>query len=106
MCACKDLKMIDVACSEDGKVSKTLTLQPLGEKGDWFLGLDVKEAANKENSMRLGVPLTGAELHTVKTLSEVSYLSVLVDMICSQYPCILFFLILDSPGLGLLTWHG
>ncbi|CAL5228921.1 g12145 [Coccomyxa viridis] len=55
---------------DDGRISKTLTLQPLGEKGDWFLGLDVKDAANKENSVKLGLPLTGGELHTIKALSE------------------------------------
>lgn len=58
-------------CRDDGRISKTLTLQPLGEKGDWFLGLDVKDAANKENSVKLGLPLTGGELHTIKALSEV-----------------------------------
>ncbi len=58
-------------CRDGGKISKTLTLQPLGEKGDWFLGLDVKDATNRENSVKLGLPITGAELHTMKTLSEV-----------------------------------
>ena len=58
-------------CRDDGKISKTLTLQPLGEKGDWFLGLDVKDATNRDNSVKLGLPITGAELHTMKTLSEV-----------------------------------
>ena len=58
-------------CRDDGKISKTLTLQPLGEKGDWFLGLDVKDATNRDNSIKLGLPITGAELHTMKTLSEV-----------------------------------
>ena len=56
---------------DDGKISKTLTLQPLGDKGDWYLGLDVKDAAIKENSIKLGLPLTGGELHTIKALSEV-----------------------------------
>ncbi|CAK0784950.1 hypothetical protein CVIRNUC_008155 [Coccomyxa viridis] len=55
---------------DGGKISKTLTLQLLGEKGDWFLGLDVKDATNRENSVKLGLPITGAELHTMKTLSE------------------------------------
>ena len=58
-------------CRDGGKISKTLTLQPLGEKGDWFLGLDVKDATNRDNSVKLGLPITGAELHTMKTLSEV-----------------------------------
>ena len=62
-------------CRDDGKISKTLTLQPFGDKGDWYLGLDVKDAANKENSVKLGLPLTGGELHTIKALSEVSSLN-------------------------------
>lgn len=60
-----------VLCRDDGKISKTLSLQPFGDKGDWYLGLDVKDAANKDNSMKLGLPLTGGELHTIKALSEV-----------------------------------
>ena len=61
-------------CRDDGKISKPLSLQPIGDKGDWFLGLDVKDAANKENSVKLGLPLTGGELHTIKALSEVNVL--------------------------------
>ena len=64
-----------VLCRDDGKISKTLTLQPFGDKGDWYLGLDVKDAAMKENSIKLGVPLTGGELHTIKALSEVRALT-------------------------------
>ena len=59
---------------DDGKVSKTLTLQPFGDKGDWYLGLDVKDSANQSNSIKLGLPLTGGELHTIKALSEVMVL--------------------------------
>ncbi len=56
---------------DDSKISKTLTLQPFGDKGDWYLGLDVKDAARQENSVKLGLPLTGGELHTIRALSEV-----------------------------------
>ena len=57
---------------DDSKIFKTLTLSPMsGDKGDWYLGLDVKDAARQENSVRLGLPLTGGELHTIRALSEV-----------------------------------
>jgi len=67
-----------IACMprrDDSKISKTLTLQPFGDKGDWYLGLDVKDAARQENSVKLGLPLTGGELHTIRALSEVKYAS-------------------------------
>ena len=66
-----DMPCCAVLGRDNGKISKTLSLQPFGEKGDWYLGLDVKDANNKENSIKLGLPLTGGELHTIKALSEV-----------------------------------
>ena len=60
-------------CREDGKIAKTLKLNPLGEKGDWYLGLEVKDSVYKENSVKLGVPLSRAELHVIRNLSEVTW---------------------------------
>lgn len=64
---------IDVSapCREDGRIAKTLKLNPLGEKGDWYLGLEVRDSVDKENSAKLGVPLSGAELHVIRNLAEV-----------------------------------
>jgi hypothetical protein len=64
---------ISAPCREDGKIIKTLRLSPLGDKGDWYLGLEVKDSVAKENSIKLGVPLSGAELLVIRNLSEVAW---------------------------------
>jgi len=58
------------SCRDSGKISKTLSLQRFDQGQDWFLQLSVKDSTSKEN-MTMGLPVTGAELHTLKTLSEV-----------------------------------
>lgn len=59
------------SCRDSGKISKTLSLQRFDQGQDWFLQLSVKDSTSKEN-MTMGLPVTGAELHTLKTLSEVT----------------------------------
>ena len=57
---------------DSGKISKTLQLQRFDQGQDWYLQLAVKDSAGKEGSATMGLPITGAELYTLKTLSEVS----------------------------------
>ena len=56
---------------DGGKISKTLSLQRFEFGQDWFLQLAVTDSANQEGSVKLGLPLTGPELFTLKTLAEV-----------------------------------
>lgn len=57
---------------DSGKIAKTLSLQRFDQGQDWYLQLAVKDSASKENSATMGLPISGAELYTLKTLSEVS----------------------------------
>ena len=59
-------------CRDDGKISKTLSLQRFDQGGDWFLQLSVQDSINKDGSMKIGLPITGSELYTLKTLAEVT----------------------------------
>lgn len=56
---------------DSGKIAKTLTLQRFDQGQDWYLQLSVKDNGSKENSITLGLPITGPELFTLKTLAEV-----------------------------------
>ena len=57
---------------DSGKIAKTLTLQKFEQGQDWYLQLSVKDASTKENSVSMGLPISGPELYTLKTLAEVS----------------------------------
>ena len=57
---------------DSGKIAKTLSLQRFDQGQDWYLQLAVKDSASKDGSATMGLPITGAELYTLKTLSEVS----------------------------------
>ncbi|BDA47856.1 Single-stranded DNA-binding protein WHY2, mitochondrial [Coccomyxa sp. Obi] len=56
--------------TDSGKIAKTLTLQRFDQGQDWYLQLAVKDSFSKEGSTTMGLPITGAELYTLKTLSE------------------------------------
>ncbi|CAL8463140.1 g2674 [Coccomyxa elongata] len=56
--------------TDSGKIAKTLSLQRFDQGQDWYLQLAVKDSASKENSATMGLPISGSELYTLKTLSE------------------------------------
>ena len=70
-----------LSCRDDGKISKTLSLQRFDQGGDWFLQLSVQDSANKDGSMKIGLPITGSELFTLKTLAEVN-----IPLCCHHMP--------------------
>jgi hypothetical protein len=72
MFSCCGLKAVLGVSRDDGKISKTLSLQRFDQGGDWFLQLSVQDSINKDGSMKIGLPITGSELYTLKTLAEVT----------------------------------
>ena len=62
------------ACTrDDGRIAKTLSLQPFDQGGQqgFYLSLAVQDSASAEGSVKMGIPVSWPELYTLKTLAEV-----------------------------------